>query len=79
MKHLAAGLFAAVFIIFAGVVVWSNRTALTTTHLVFAGLCLALGGALALGTDFKTAAATVVGFVPALRGKSEPPPSGGSP
>ena len=67
MKHVVSGFFALVLILFAGVVVWSNRTALTVTHLAFAGGSLALGALLALGTDAKDALSTLAGVVPALR------------
>lgn len=64
MKHLIAFIAAAVCIAFAAVIVWSNRTALTTPHLAFAGGCLAMGLALAVPADFKCACQTVAQYVP---------------
>jgi len=64
MKHVLALLCAVVAVTFAGIIVWSNRTALTTTHLAFAGGCLAIAFALAVPADFKCACATVAQYAP---------------
>jgi hypothetical protein len=72
MRHVLAFILAAVCIAFAAVIVWSNRTALTTPHLAFAGGCLALGLALAAPADFKCACQTVAQYVPLLKKSGAP-------
>lgn len=74
MKHVVAFLFAIVLLIFAAVVIWSNRTALTMAHLSFAGGAIAIAFAIAIPTDFKNACETIAPYVPMVRGG--PPPGG---
>lgn len=76
MKHLLVFAAAIILLAFAGVVVWSNRHALTMTHLGFAGGAIALAFALAIPADFKTAAGAVAAYLPVVRGGQ--PPSGGA-
>lgn len=71
MKHVLLFLASAILLTFAGVVVWFNRTALTMTHLGFAGACILLAFALAIPADFKNACATVAPYVPLIRGNGE--------
>lgn len=67
MKHVAAFILAAVLVAFAAVIVWSNRTALTTPLLAAAGGCLAFALALAVPADFKCACSTVAQYVPLVK------------
>lgn len=76
MKHVVLFVAAAVLLGFAGVVVWSNRQALTTPILGFAGGCIAIAFALAIPADFKNACTSVASYLPAVRGGA-PPASGG--
>lgn len=70
MRHVLLFLAAAVLLAFAGVVVWSSRTALTVPVLGFAGGCIALAFALAIPADFKAACESVAPYLPTIRGKS---------
>jgi hypothetical protein len=68
MKHAFLLMASAILLAFAGVVVWSSRTALTLPVLGFAGGCIALAFALAIPADFKNACASVAQYIPTLRG-----------
>lgn len=72
MKHVALFFAAFILLAFAGVVVWSNRHALTMTHLGFSGGCIALAFALAIPADFKNACASVAPYIPVVRGRAAP-------
>lgn len=72
MKHVVAFFFACVLLVFAGIVIWSNRTALTIAHLSFAGGAIAIAFAIAIPTDFKDACQTVAAYVPLVRGGQPP-------
>jgi len=80
MKHALALFAAIILLVFAAIVVWSNRTALTMPLLIFAGCCIALAFALAIPSDFKAALRSVAAYVPLARGGNLPvdPPSGGA-
>jgi hypothetical protein len=75
-KHALAFVAALILLLFAGIVVWSNRTALTMPLLVFAGACIAIAFALAIPSDFKQAIASVAPYIPVIRGGH--PPEGGA-
>lgn len=76
MKHVFAFLLVAVLVLFAGIVLWSNRTALTIAHLSFVSVALAVACAIAIPADFKNACQTIAPYVPMIRGG--PPPGGAS-
>lgn len=67
MKHIALVIAGLILLAFAGIVIWPNRHALTMMHLVFAGACIAVAYALALGADFKTACNDAASIIPAVR------------
>lgn len=69
MKHLAAAVLAIVLMLFAGVVIWSNRQALTVPILGFSGACLGASVIIALGTDGKEALTTLAGLIPTIRSR----------
>lgn len=72
MKHVVAFFLVVVLLIFAGVVLWSNRTALTIAHLSFVSVALAVACAIAIPTDFKNACQTIAPYVPMVRGGAPP-------
>jgi uncharacterized iron-regulated membrane protein len=74
MKHAIAFLIAIVLLVFAGVVLWSNRTALTMVHLSFVSGAVLIAVAIAVPADFKNACETIAPYVPMIRGG--PPPGG---
>jgi hypothetical protein len=74
MRHILAIIAALILLGFAGVVVWYNRTALTTPILCFVGGSIAIAFALAIPADFKQAASTVATYIPVTRGGNPPTP-----
>lgn len=72
MKHVAAAFLSIVLILFAGILVWSNRLAPSTPILGFSGFCIGSAILIALGTDGKEVLTTLAGFIPMLRGKGVP-------
>jgi hypothetical protein len=73
MKHAVAFVIALALFLFAGCVVWFNRTALTVPLLGYSGGCLALACLIALPTDTKEALTTIGGLIPTLRARGGPP------
>ena len=72
MKHVVAIVAAVVLVVFAGVVVWYNRTALTIPILGFSGVCLTLALLLAIPSDAKAAMSALAPYIPLARGGSPP-------
>ena len=64
LRHVLAFVVALVFLAIATLVVWSNRTALTTPLLSFAGGCIAAAFAIAAPADFRRAAHAIAPYLP---------------